>query len=461
MCLKRILSYFFLFVFLFLSFGFTIGPGMPDAPGGTNQRIDPPINSIAWQGQNFENAAVAYSSKQDQFLVVFESDEGNGDINGRFVDGASGNLLGPYPFNIASSLTQTAGNPDVAYDPDEDRFLVVYDEGITGNRHVWGRLVHGSYQSSGDQLASNKLSGISTTEEDEFDPAVAYNRHDSQYLVVFNASKNAVYAQRLNSDREKALLTGEIFQIYHGGSSPVSTPDVSWSDNKTERYLVVVSSYNAADSINTLRAAYVYDTEQEGIQKEYSSCRIAPSFLGTYPLTNNTTNPKAAFDPLYNIFTVVFEHAEGLHKKSIYSQALAPKNTPTCSGIYKSERAFPIETRFDDENKSHIHPHIAYSGIGNFMYVTYVTLDPIAMPVNDPRIYFRTVYGEGEDCMVTSRLEVHAGTLEERVLHPAAAAGVNGKALVVWQQDDIASGWDILGRFIFPYWIWLPVVMAD
>ena len=77
-----------------------------------------------------------------------------------------------------------------------------------------------------------------------------------------------------------------------------------------------------------------------------------------------------------------------------------------------------------------------------------------------PGFIYALFMSEGEDYMVTSRSEVHAGTLEERVLHPAAAAGVNGKALVVWQQDDITSGWDILGRFVMPYWRWLPVVLV-
>lgn len=461
MCLKRILTYLAFAAVILGSFGFTDGPEYPHVPGGADLRIDPPINSIAWQDHDFENAAVAYSSKQDQFLVVFESDEGNGDINGRFVDGSNGNLLGPYPFNIASSLTQMAGNPDVAYDPDEDLFLVVYDEGIAGNRHVWGRLVHGSYQNSGDQLASNNLSAVSTTTEDEFDPAVAYNKNDSQYIVVFNYSENAVYAQRLDSGRQKAGKIGDAIEILTRSIHPVITPDVAWGDGENDRFLAVFSDYDSANSRYVTKGAYLFDTEQLGAQIEHDPCWVAPYNIGPHPLTNSTTKPSVAFDPLYNTFYVVFEYAEGPSKKSVYGLALEADNESECFGIFKSDHAFPVEAVFDEGNKSHIHPHIAHSKIGNFMYATYVTLDPTAMPENDPRIYLRTLYGEGEEYMVTSRLEVRAGTLEERVLHPAAAAGINGKAMLVWQQDDAASGWDILGRFVIPYWNWLPLVIKD
>ena len=264
MCLNRIPINLILFVFLLPSFGFSAGPEKPGNPEGSDQRIDPPINSIAWQDHDFENAAVAYSSKHDQFLVVFESDEGNGDINGRFVDGSSGNLLGPYPFKIAPLLTQTAGNPDVAYDPDEDLFLVVYDEGITGNRHVWGRLVHGSYQTGGNQLASDNLSAVSTTSEDEFDPAIAYNKHDSQYMVVFNYSENAVYAQRLDSGRQRADMIGDAIEILTRGFTPVITPDVAWSDNSSERFLAVFTDYETANTRYITKGAYLFDTEQSG-----------------------------------------------------------------------------------------------------------------------------------------------------------------------------------------------------
>lgn len=95
------------------------------------------------------------------------------------------------------------------------------------------------------------------------------------------------------------------------------------------------------------------------------------------------------------------------------------------------------------------------------MYATYVTLDTTASPPNYPRLYFRLVLGDGESFVVDPRLEVHAGTTEEVLLNPAVSTSMNGKAFVVWQQGDTASGLDLLGRFVMPYWRWIPVVFKD
>lgn len=441
--------------------GLSLDPGFEDTAAGENLRIDPPVNYIAWQESSFENAAVAYSTLHDQYLVVFESSQGNGEILGRFVDGSNGDLLGPYPFGIATLSVFKAGNPDVAYDPDEDRFLVVYDEGTTTDRHIWGRLVHGSYQSSGDQLASNQLSGVSTTTQDEFDPSVAYNVDDSQYLVVFNASDTVILGQRLDSGREKAQLIGDKFQIFHGVTSSVQAPDVSWSDSETQRFLVVFSHYDSTDHIYKIRAQYIFDTEQAGNQSEYSSCLISPYNLGTAPLSNSTTKPSIAFDSLYDTFYVVFEHAEGSSRKAIYGSALSPTNDPTCAELFKSHRAFPVETRFDEGNASHTNPNIAYSGIGNIMYATYTTADTILLPSNITRIYLRIVHGEQDEYLAGDREQVQAGSDTERVLKSVCSAGRKGQALLVWQRKDPADDWDMLSRFAMPYWSWLPLLLKD
>lgn len=318
MWVKRFLSNLIVFILILPVFGSPAKPENLDVPEGIDHRIDPAISVVAWKDYDFENAAVDYSPQHDQFLVVFERDSGYGDVYARFVDGSDGSSLGSGVFRIANSSSWTESNPDVAYDPDADRFMVVYDEGTAGNRHVWGRLVHGSYQDSGDQFASPVVHGISATGEDEFDPAVAYNSDDSQYMVVFNYSELAVHARRLESGTWRADFIGDTFEIYSRGSGLFITPDITWSDKNAERFLVVLSYFYSAESKYVIRAVYLYDMHQSGSQLDGETCWMAPYNYGSNPITNNSTNPSAAYDPHSGTFYVVFEHAEGFNKNSIY-----------------------------------------------------------------------------------------------------------------------------------------------
>ena len=97
------------------------------------------------------NPAAAYSTKHGQFLVVYESSENNGDIYGCYVNALTGAAIG-YPFEVVSTPANQSSNPDVAYDPYNDRFVVVWEEYQgTINPSIAATVLYGSHQSSGVQ----------------------------------------------------------------------------------------------------------------------------------------------------------------------------------------------------------------------------------------------------------------------------------------------------------------------
>jgi hypothetical protein len=88
--------------------------------------------------------AIAYNSKHNEYLVVWENDWGGGyhDIYAQRMS-AGGRLLSWFALTTVHSQT----SPAVAYDPDNDRYLVVwaYDSyGNASNWDVYGRLCPGT-----------------------------------------------------------------------------------------------------------------------------------------------------------------------------------------------------------------------------------------------------------------------------------------------------------------------------
>ena len=129
--------------------------------------------------------AVAYSPRDDQYLVVWRNDhvDGGADIEARAV-GANGDL---YPSFEVFGGDSACWNPAIVYNAEDDVFLIVwgYDAGSEGQlRQIWGRLVDlkGNYLSNARLIA---------TDPDEILrlPRVAWNSRHNEYVVVWSALK--------------------------------------------------------------------------------------------------------------------------------------------------------------------------------------------------------------------------------------------------------------------------------
>lgn len=416
-------------------------------PVTIDPRLEGGIINVGYLSLDQDNPAVAYSTLSGQYLVVFESSSNNGNILGQFVDAKTGALLGSY-FYIANS-TSSENNPDVAYDPGNDRFLVVYDDGNVGSRNVVGLLVYGSHQSSGNQIPSFLPTMIAGGAADEYDPAVAYNAADQQFAVVYLRDNYVVYGRMVGAGNTypNPLGTGG-FEIWNHGSSYAHDPDVAWaSGGNTFLAAWHRQRPDAEVEPDYIAVAYLYDTYQGGGSQVYGTWRMAPYDSGSDPLANDCASPAVAYDPVADAYVVVFQHKYMTASYAIHGQRLRSQYD---SGTfrYDADYAFPIETSIPSFS-GHVQPDISFSGTSNEMHVVYTSYwtSPSSYWVHD-----RTLHGTN----VGLRLEVrHAGG--DAIEQPAVSGSSNGRCLVVWREAYTPEDWDIFGQRVSPYRVFLPI----
>ena len=189
----------------------------------------PPLNAFIniWLETNVDNLepAIAYNSLHDEYLVVWSNTRSAGatkDIYARRVRG-DGTLLSN--FTIVHSANFHNYEPDVAYSPTQDEYLVVYtyDDPSTDS-DIWARRVKwdGSWMSSEFAIGRTDKSGK------QHEPAVTYNSDADEYLVVWQNSWGSLYdidAQRVRASDGTPLTW---VNIATGASQFRSSPDVAY-----------------------------------------------------------------------------------------------------------------------------------------------------------------------------------------------------------------------------------------
>ena len=125
------------------------------------------------------NVDVAYNPDDDEYLVVFDWDfHGAGDRDVMFVVVYGDGVISPGPFAVADDPAWDDSNPAVAYNPDDGNYMVVWERrDPTDVGQIFGSIVT-------DQAADTPFP-IKTGNADHLEPDVAYSTSAGQYLVVW------------------------------------------------------------------------------------------------------------------------------------------------------------------------------------------------------------------------------------------------------------------------------------
>lgn len=202
--------------------------------------------------------AVEYNPTAGEYLVVWSDGRDWGtrgtDVYGQRV-AADGTLLGAN-FRISGpQATSNEGSPALVYNPALDHYLVVWTD--RRSFALRGMDIYGQQVSSAGMRAGTnfRISGGAAT-ADDFDPAVAYNPAASQYLVVWQDSRNRdtrgldIYGQRIAGSWTRA---GGNFRI-SGGAATGSEYDPKVVHNPAAgQYLVVWVDYRAGVDVYAQR----------------------------------------------------------------------------------------------------------------------------------------------------------------------------------------------------------------
>lgn len=188
---------------------------------------------IAQQSGSDAYVSVNYSagSADDVFLVTFSSEISGSQVFGRMVRYTSaGPQMGP-PFRLSTttgSSIQSAGGS--AYDPARRRFLTSWQDIRQGYWQIYGRFVASSFSATEAPPLSPGEQNLSATSFGQGTPNVAFDPEHDRYLVVFrgNAPESPAvsgsWARMLN---ENALLVdvngdgaanaGDVIELSRGG----------------------------------------------------------------------------------------------------------------------------------------------------------------------------------------------------------------------------------------------------
>jgi hypothetical protein len=215
------------------------------------------------------NAAVAYNSTDDEYLVVWEGDDDTGllvdeefEIFAQRVDAATGAEIGENDFRLSTmgpdgDPDYDARRPAVAYNSANNEYLVVWYGNDGAPLHSFESEIYGQRvdattgaEVGADDFRLSSMGPDGNAFYSAYAPAVAYNRTANEYLVVWEGYDGIsmdqgyeIYGQRLDAG-DGAQVGTDDFRLSDMG--PVDEPaeyHANWpavAYNSTEdEYLVV------------------------------------------------------------------------------------------------------------------------------------------------------------------------------------------------------------------------------
>ncbi len=181
--------------------------------------------------------SVAYNSRHDEYLVVWHTtwSIGNRDIRGARVSG-NGKVLDT--FTVYEHDTKDSFQPTVAYDPVNDRYLVVWVFDMWGDGSdydLYGRFIPWD----GPDAAYLEFR-ICPFSSNQWTPRIAYGKTAKEFLVVWNNEYQDGSTPRYISSSRITAATGAILDsttITHVGVN-LFNPDVTYNAARDEYLLV-------------------------------------------------------------------------------------------------------------------------------------------------------------------------------------------------------------------------------
>ena len=195
--------------------------------------------------------AVAYDSENHRFLVVWEDlrNGSNIDVYGQLVD-AAGTLYGTDSdenFAIASKDTNES-KPSLAYDSVNHRFLVAWWDYVTA-WDIYGQLVTAAGTLYG--TASDENFVISNATGSQAYPAVAFDAGNQRFLVAWSDNRNGnsdIYGQLVNAAGTLYGTESDANFVISDNAFGQAYSSVAY-DSENQRFLVAFSDYRSGAEV--------------------------------------------------------------------------------------------------------------------------------------------------------------------------------------------------------------------
>jgi hypothetical protein len=394
-----------------------------------NEIVLPP----AYDDQN--DPALAFGTQQEEWLVVWydERHDDNDDIYGQFVT-RDGSLNGePIPICTDSAKQRY---PDVAYNPLDDQFLVVWDDNRNNTSDIYGQRVDAT---DGSLLGEIQ---VTTDASSQSWPAVAADDKTGQFLVVWmdlrGGGGSDIYGRRISPDG--TFSDSFILEISTNASSQ-DVPDVAFNP-VTNEYLVVWEDDSMfAGGMTGIAGQRVANTTiwKRGANFDIG---IGSNWLEYPSVTCNTMDGE---------YLVVWEDRTDSDRSDIdiYGRLVGG------SGELLGDGEIAISTHEFFKYK----PQVSYGPVSQWYYVVWVDG---RNALTDFDIYGQALSASGKLLFTDAETNAPAFVYFEEQYDPMAAADPqDDRVLLVWQDRRSGAGADVYGRFGEPSYInlYLPLVV--
>jgi hypothetical protein len=376
---------------------------------------------------NNYNPAVAYNSRHDEYLVVWENDLGaTRDIHAQRVAG-DGTLKSS--FTIVHHANQWNYLPDVAYNPILDEYLIVYTYQLsTDDYDIYARRVKWNGADL-DQPPYQEFY-INADVGKQWYPAVTFNSQENEYLVVYenywSSTLRDIDAQRVRASDGQLLGPLSGYSVATAPNTIRRLPDVAYNEARNE-YLIAYT--------------YQYSAINGDIYGKIATFNFGTLSSEIHIVDNDEGQDGVALAAGPDEYLAVWNDNGG---NTIYGRRV------TGAGAISSY--IPLAT---DSGQSHVEPDVAYGDIYGYL----VTWRYSSTGPSDNDVYGRFVK-VGQNTPWGSRFAIDDTSYSQR--SPALACGARGDCLVVEEDNwPLAGDYEIRGRFVLAHHVYLPLVLRN
>lgn len=390
---------------------------------------------------------VAYNSVRDEYLVVWEDYNATEiAIHGQRVR-SDGQLQGGR-ITIAAYSTYTSTQPTVAYSPVVDQYLVVYTSDCKPSYPPYhdydlgGRFIHG------DGTVGDYILLDAWTNEQTWHPAVAYNPHDDEFMVVWEIEHGSYRSPGLRHD------------IW---ATRVYSDTLSGGWNKTNRRCVVTGGPTGANddrervwpalAYNAARNEFLIVYTREAPPDDDVLGKVAAANLDGIFATSEITLSTQAYDQSRaavaagpDEYLVVWQNEQSSGRLDVFGRRVRGSDGLPLG----SAGGFVINQFLNQDSRV---PQLGYGPAFNYM-VTWETYGPTWLE----DVYANTIR-VGEEMPSGEPFFIDGGIgCSQR--EPDVACAPDGDCFFV-DADDVSGDYDIDGVFLVPYRVYLPLALRD
>lgn len=415
---------------------------------------------------------VAFNTTTNEYLVVWRGDDntlplvsGENEIFAQRVSGTTGAEVGPNDYPISDMGTEGSSSydaflPSITYNSVNNEFFVVWvadDKAgtqVNDEVEVFGQRLNGA---TGQQVGPNdmRLSSMGpdgNVDFEAYEPAVAYNQNDNQYLVVWYGNTQAaglnnaeleVYGQRVNA-ATGAEIGGDFRLSDMGNDGSLAyaalSPAVAYGDG--HYYTVWYGDEDAPGFLDDELEIFGQLVDaQTGEQVGVNDRRLTRMGPTGYPDAAAFT-PDVAFNSKNNEFFVVWAGSDNsgdlrIGEDEIFGQRINAASGALIGGPLRLSDMGPNGAKsFDAES-----PAVAYNPVNNQYLVVWAGDDDNNFLVDEEfEIFGQRVNAQnglelGSDIRL-SDMGPDSSPEYDALLPDVAFNSVNNEYLVVWVGDD-------------------------